>query len=175
MRPITPRAVLLALILTALACGITDRFTGGGGNMKAAPDLWDDVPRMDGITKSEGEMPAWLRLMVRPMLSTMMRGVNNGKDAGDWDVVFFVAAGKTPKDVENFYTPQRMTTYGWGRKGDTACMNLNGDRAILCAFTKSAGGKDVGLVVIAAQDDQGKETSIFFLRNEATSTPTPNR
>ncbi len=103
MKQITPKAVLFLLILSALACGITDRFTGGG--IKTAPDLWSDVPRMEGTTKSDGEMPTWLRLMVRPMLSTMMKGVNNGKDAGEWDAVFFTAAGKTPKDVKDFYTP----------------------------------------------------------------------
>ena len=174
MKPITPKAVLFVLILGAVACGITDRLTGGGG-MKAVAELWSDVPRMDGITKSEGEMPSWLRLLARPVLNTMMRGVNDGKDAGDWDVAFFTVTGKTPKDVMDFYTPARMTNYGWERKGNSNCMNLSGDRAVLCAFVKSAGGKDVGLAVIAALDDEGKQTSIFFLRNEATPTPAANR
>lgn len=174
MKPITPKAFLFVLILGALACGLSDKLTGGG-DMKAVPELWSDVPRMDAMTKSEGEMPSWLRLLVRPVLNTMMRGVNDGKDAGDWDVVFFTAAGKTPKDVKDFYTPERMTTHGWERKGDSTCMNLGGDRAVLCAFTKRAGGKEVGLAVIAAYDEQGKETSLFFLRNEATPPPTANK
>ena len=117
----------------------------------------------------------WLRLLVRPVLNTMMRGVNDGKDAGNWDVVFFTAAGKTPKDVKDFYAPERMAAQGWERKGDSNCVNLAGDRAVLCAFTKRAGDKEVGLAVIAATDEQGKETSLFFLRNEATPTPAANK
>ena len=173
MKRSSPKATLLGLTLIFIACGITDKLAGGG--MKSVAELWSDVPRMEGMTKSEGEMPTWLRLLARPVLSTMMRGVNDGKDAGDWDVVFFTVAGKTPKDVKDFYTPARMTADGWERKGDTTCMNLSGDRAVLCAFTKRAGNKDVGLAVIAASDEQGKETSLFFLRNEAASTPAANK
>ena len=98
MKRSAPKAVWFGLVLIFIACGITDKLTGGD-KMKQAADLWSDVPRMEGMTKSEGEMPAWLRLVVRPVLSAMMRGVNDGKDAGDWDVVFFTVAGKTPKDV----------------------------------------------------------------------------
>ena len=54
-------------------------------------------------------------------------------------------------------------------------MRLSGDRVVLCGFTKRAGGKDIGLAIIAAYDEQGKETSIFFLRNEASSPPAANR
>ena len=170
MKPLTPKALMFVLVLCAVACGLIDKLSGGD-RMKAVPELWGDVPRMEGATKSEGEMPAWLRLLVRPVLNTMMRGVNDGKDAGNWDVVFFTAAGKTPKDVKDFYTPERMTAQGWERKGDTTCLNLSGDRAVLCAFTKRANNKDVGLAIIAARDEQGKETSLFFLRNEATPAP----
>lgn len=174
MKPMTPKALLCVLVLGAVACSLSDKLAGGG-DMKTAPELWSDVPRMEGVTKSEGEMPTWLRLLVRPVLSTMMRGVNDGKDAGTWDVVFFTAAGKTPKDVKDFYTPERMTAQGWAQKEDSACMNLGGDRVTLCAFTKRAGDKDIGLAVIAALDEQGKESSLFFLRNEVTPTPTANR
>ena len=68
-----------------------------------------------------------------------------------------------------------MTTQGWERKGDTTCINLSGDRATLCAFTKRADNKQIGLAIIAAQDEQGKETSIFFLRNETTPPPPANK
>jgi hypothetical protein len=174
MKTTTPKAVLFVLVLSAFACGIANRFTGGD-KMKAAAELWSDVPRMEGITKSDGEMPSWLRLVVRPVLSTMMRGVNDGKDPGVWDVVFYTVTGKTPKDVTDFYSPARMSNYGWERKGDANCMNLSGDGVVLCAFTKHAGDKDVGLVIIAALDEKEKQTSIFFMRNDTTPAPTPNR
>ena len=168
MRQIALKAILFGLTFNTIACcSIADRLTGGR-DMKAVAELWSDVPRMDGITKSEGEMPAGLRLLVRPVLGGMMRGLNDGKDAGDWDVAFYTVTGKTPKDVKDFYAPARMATYGWEQKGNSACMNLSGERAIMCAFTKRAGNKDVGLAIISAADDQGQQTSIFFLRNEAT-------
>ena len=172
MRRSAPKGFLFGLVLIFIACGIADRL--GGGEMKPVADLWSDVPPMGGMTKSDGEMPTWLRLLARPVLNTMMRGVNNGKDAGSWDVAFYTVAGKTPKDVKDFYTPERMTAQGWERKGDSTCANLSGDKAVLCAFTKRAGGKDVGLAIIAALDEQGKETRLFFLRNEASPTPAAN-
>ena len=169
MKQIALKAIVLGLAFNAIACSIADKFTGG--DMNAVAELWSDVPRMDGMAKSQGEMPSWLRLLARPVLNGLMRGLNNGKDAGDWDFIFFTVTGKTPKDVKDFYTPGRMAAYGWEQNGDFACMNLSSDRAILCAFIKHAGDKEIGLAIIAALDDQGNQTSIFFLRSEAASTP----
>ena len=48
------------------------------------------------------------------------------------------------------------------------------DKGVLCSFTKDEAGKSTGLIILAATDDQKKETSVFFLRAEGVSgTPTP--
>src|SRR5580765_8098084 len=56
--------------------------TGSGTNVA---QLWSDVPRMDGMdTSQQIELPTGLKFIAKKMMDTMMRGVNNGKDAGHW-------------------------------------------------------------------------------------------
>src|SRR6185295_7650390 len=56
------------------------------GDMKRVAQLWSDVPPMEGMTQSqETEMPLALRVIARPFLDALMRGLNNGKEAGHWD------------------------------------------------------------------------------------------
>lgn len=165
------------VILSSLACGLLDtavnQATGGNTNMTAVSSLWSDVPPMDGMGNSEAiDMPAWLKALASPIMDAMMRGLNNGSDAGHWDWVAFNLSGKTPADVQAFYTPDRMTGYGW-EQAEAACMPMS-ENGVLCSFTKQDAGKSVGLIVIAATDEQKKETSVFFLRAEGVeSTPTP--
>lgn len=169
---------IATLVLTTLACGLTDsikKATGGDSNMTAVSSLWSDVPPMDGTGASqEIEMPVWLKALARPIMDAMMRGLNNGSDAGHWDWVAFNLSGKTPADVQAFYTPDRMTGYGW-QQAEAACMPMS-ENGVLCSFTKEDAGKSIGLIIIAATDEQKKETSLFFLRAEgveSTSVPTP--
>ena len=91
------------------------------GEMKRVAQLWSDVPPMEGMTQSQQtEMPLALRVVARPFLDALMRGLNNGKEAGHWDVAFFVMNGKTTRDVEGFYVPARMGKYGWQQQGGCA-------------------------------------------------------
>jgi hypothetical protein len=77
-----------------------------------------------------------------------------------------------PADVQAFYTPERMSPFGW-EPADAACLPMT-DKGVLCSFTKDEAGKSTGLIILAATDDQKKETSVFFLRAEGVSgTPTP--
>src|SRR4029079_5151353 len=48
------------------------------------------------------------------------------------------------------------------------------DKGVLCSFTKDEAGVSTGLIILAATDDQKKETSVFFLRAEGVAgAPTP--
>lgn len=169
----------LPLILATLACGLLDtavnKAIGGDSNMTAVSSLWSDVPPMDGMTTAQQiEMPTWLKALARPIMDTMMRGLNNGSDAGHWDWTAFTLSGKAPADVQAFYTPDRMSAFGW-QQADTACMPMS-ENGVLCSFTKEEAGKTTGLIILAATDEQKKETSVFFLRAEGvegTPVPTP--
>ena len=95
-----------------------------------------------------------------------MRGLNNGKEAGHWDVAYFMLNGKTTRDVEAFYVPARMGKYGWQQQG--GCANLS--QATFCSFQKKEGGKAAGLLVIAADDQEHKSTALYFIRQEDQET-----
>ncbi len=134
------------------------------GDMKRVAQLWSDVPPMEGMTQSQQtEMPLALRAVARPFLDALMRGLNNGREAGHWDVAYFMVNGKTTRDVEGFYVPARMGKYGWQQQG--GCANLS--QAAFCSFQKKEGDKQTGLLVIAADDQEHKATALYFIRQEA--------
>ncbi len=171
--------LLLCLMLLAsvsLACGLVNsavntavnKAVGGDNNMRAVSQLWNDVPAMDGMnTAQQVEMPIWLKAVTGPILDGMMKGMNNGQAAGHWDWTAFTLSGKTPQDVQGFYTPERMAQSGW-QPSESGCMPL-ADQGTLCSFTRVEKGKTTGLVIIAATDEQKKEMSVFFLRAEGIS------
>jgi len=137
--------------------------TSAGGEMKSVARLWSDVPALEGMTQSQTEMPLAIRVLARPFLDTLMRGLNNGKPAGHWDVAAYMAAGKTTHDVEAFYVKERMGKYGWEQQG--GCANL--EQATFCSFQKREGQKATGLLIVAADDQEHKSTALYFIRQEA--------
>jgi hypothetical protein len=138
---------------------------GAASGSKVA-ELWNDVPRMDGMDQSQQiEMPVGLKIIASKMLDGMMRGVNNGKDAGHWDWAAFSVKGKTPNEVQTFYTAERMSEHGW--KSEGGCTNMpGGEDATFCAFTKQEGQKGTGLIIISTLDKESNATSMFFIRQE---------
>src|SRR5512144_1853170 len=105
MNRIRLSTILAALVLAALACGLPTNFlnqvTGGNSNMQAVATLWDDVPPMKQMTTAQQiEMPAELKALARPIMDTMMRGLNNGQDAGHWDWITFSLSATVPADVQ---------------------------------------------------------------------------
>ncbi|QLQ06621.1 MAG: hypothetical protein HZY76_11620 [Anaerolineae bacterium] len=182
--------IFLSLTMLAsvfLACGpvnaVVNKAIGGNSDMRAVSQLWDDVPAMDGMGAAQQvEMPVWLKALTGPILDGMMKGLNDGQSAGHWDWTAFTLSGKTPDDVQAFYTPERMANTGW-KQSESGCIPM-ADQGTLCTFTKEDQGKTTGLVIIAASDDQKKETSIFFRaeglphtwsRVSASSTETQSR
>jgi len=134
------------------------------GEMKSVARLWSDVPPFEGMTQSQqAEMPLAIRVVARPFLDGVMRGLNNGKPAGHWDVAFFTVTGKTIRDVGAFYVPARMTKFGWQQQG--GCANVG--ETTFCSFQKREGDKGTGLLIIAADDEEDKSTALYFLRQES--------
>ncbi|MCC6188186.1 MAG: hypothetical protein IT318_04100 [Anaerolineales bacterium] len=172
-------ALASTLALAALACGLTeqvvDRVAGGGDELQAVAELWSDVPPMDGMTAAQQmEMPAWLKALARPVMDQMMKSLNDGQAAGHWDWTAFALSGTAPADVQVFYSPDRMAEHGW-QQAEAACLPM-GEQGVLCSFTKEAGGTTTGLIVLAALDEEQKQTSVFFLRAEGVDgTPAPGQ
>jgi hypothetical protein len=167
---------LLALLAASLACGMLDQAvdsaTGGDQDMTRVESLWSDVPPMDGMGAAQQiEMPALIKAVARPMMDAMMRGLNDGADAGHWDWTGFMLTDKTPADVQAFYSPERMTAFGW-QPAQAACLPMS-DSGVMCSFTKEDAGISTGLMIIAAADEQKGETSLFFLRSEGLDAEGP--
>jgi hypothetical protein len=122
-------------------------------------------------TTQQIEMPVWLKTLARPVMDTMMRGLNDGQDAGHWDWTSFQLSSLTPADVQAFYTPERMAGYGWAQ-AEGGCLPMTA-QSVMCSFTKEESGGSTGLIIIAAADEQQQSTSVFFLRAEGVSSSTP--
>ena len=154
-------AVLLsvAMFLT-MACGILNNLTGGGAGTTA--NLWPDVPAFEGATKADLDLPLPAKLAVQAMFQ------------GKLEFIAYTTS-KTPQDVVNFYTADRMKASGWttesvGCTGDTSGSSNQG---AFCFYGKNEEGKDIGLAIVVTQDDKTKQSQIFYVRIDVTPTPTP--
>jgi hypothetical protein len=108
-------------------------------DLKNMPELWSDVPKMPGMTDSQHvDMSVAMKLLARPILDKMMSGVNDGKDAGQWDWTGYSISAKSVADVQQFYTSDRMAENGWQSEGGCSTMNsgFSSEQLVLCAFQK---------------------------------------
>jgi len=67
-----------------------------------------------------------------------------------------------------------MTSFGnWEASKESTCLDGkgNGIDGVLCLFEKTADKKQIGLAIVAMQDDKTKKTNIFFLRVEKPADP----
>lgn len=179
------RKVLLATLFLGLpvllACGLTNTVTEavtGGDSFKPATALWSDVPPMSGLTPSELEdLPLPVKLLMRTMIGNLGRLNAEGEDqtTGNVDWISYNSSG-TPDDVESFYTPELMAGNGWAAEGSEACTGGSAsglaESGTLCTFSKTEGGEDILLAIIATQEEAGKPTGVFFLRLEVPADST---
>lgn len=183
MRRVIVLGVLVLALPTILACGLTNTITNtvaGGGNYTQATSMWSDVPQMDGLTPNQtADLPAGVKLIMRLVLGNLGRLNGPGQDqsTGNIDWLAFNSTG-TPDDVQTFYTTDRMVAAGWDQTDGSGCQSNSSSGTdlggVFCVFGKSANGLDTYLAIIATQDANTKQTSVFFLRLEgATATPTP--
>jgi len=168
-------ATLFLSLPVLLACGLTNTVTDavtGGDSFKPASALWSDVPPMSGLTPSELEdLPLPVKLLMRTMIGNLGRLNAEGEDqtTGNIDWISYNSSG-TPEDVKNFYTAETMAGNGWAVEGSEACGSgsVSGlaETGTFCSFSKTEGGKDILLAIIATQEEAGKPTGVFFLRLE---------
>jgi hypothetical protein len=168
---------IAALVLTTLACSVVDttigKLIGGSDNMTVVSQLWSDVPRMDGLTPSQMDMPLPIKLTARTIIGNLGRLNKEGEDktTGNIDWIVFTSR-QTPTDVMNFYTAARMKASGW-ETGDASPCVSGSETGIpqvgaFCVFQKTQNGKQAQLAILVAPDEQTKQTHIFFLRLEMT-------
>lgn len=175
MKSISSGTSVILLILVVMSCNLAEKFVPGGTDMKRTAELWSDVPRMDGLAHSDMELPVAIKIVIRTALNNLWRLNKEGEDktpaTGDW--IVFTYDGKLA-DVQNFYTNARMTSFGnWEASKESTCLDgkSNGIDGVLCMFEKTADRKQIGLAIIAMQDDKAKKTNVFFLRIEKPADP----
>jgi hypothetical protein len=166
-----PTAIIFAILaLAVMSCGLFDKLAGGGPDLQKTDELWSDVPRMDGLSPSDMELPLAIKVLMRTVLNNLWRVNKEGEDktpvSGDW--IVFTTSG-TPADVQSFYTNERMASFGnWELGKNSTCLDGKdkGVNGVLCVFQKTADKKQVELAIIAMQDDKTKQTNVFYLRLE---------
>lgn len=178
MSKISAAILVSSLVLAVASCSAIKKFTGDQ-NLKKVGDLWSDVPRMDGLALSEAEMPMYVKVLMRTVLNNLGRLNNANEDqthsTGDWAV--FTTA-KVGDDVRNFYTNERMTNFGkWDASNKSTCLNGSeyGFSGVACVFKKSSNNRGIGLLIVAAQDQEKKQTTVFFVRVETDDKPATNK
>jgi hypothetical protein len=179
MSKISAAILFGALVLAVASCRMIKTLTGDDQNLKKVGDLWSDVPRMDGLASSEAEMPIYVKLLMRTALNNLWRLNKENEDrtpsSGDWAVF---STPKLPEDVKNFYTNERMTSFGsWEASKNSTCLDgsKQGFSGVACVFKKLSNNRGIGLLIVAAQDEQKKQTNIFFVRVETDETPAANK
>ena len=161
-------AMLLMFAFTMLmtsGCSIASALMGGQCS-GTVDDLWSDVPRLDNMTKTNLELPLSTRLIIKTAVKAI-----GGNDNGQFDFIAYTT-NKTPKEVMDFYTTQRMTDAGWnagnlpGCTGDTTGSSTQGS---LCIFGKQQDKQGSLLAIVVAQDDSTKQTQLFYVRLAANN------
>ena len=154
-------ASLLALVLilgVAISCKLSERLAGDK-NAGTVSELWPDVPPFQGATKAEIEIPLGMRLLIR--------GMTQGK-------VNFISfrTDKPAQEIKDFYSNDRMKAAGWAAndKGCTGDTEDTKNHGAVCLFSRKSGGKEEGLAIIVAQDENLPETNIFYARIDTTNT-----
>jgi hypothetical protein len=167
----TATAIAFVILLFAIiSCNLAGKLINTGQDMPRASELWSDVPRMDGLSPSDVEPPLAIKLIMRTVLNNLWRLNKEGEDKtpvnGDW--ITFTHNGP-PADIKNFHTSERMTSFGnWEASKESTCIDGKdkGIDGVLCVFQKIADKKQIGLAIVAGQDEKTKQTTVFYLRLE---------
>ncbi len=157
----------LAALLTLSGCGAADALLGGskGGTVTT---LWADVPALDGATQSDIAMPLAAKLILQGMIKASAQ--SEGAKLDSFDFIAFTTS-KTPEEVQNFYTIEKMTAAGWNGKDQPGCTGGKSDAGLggaICIFAKGDGPDKGGaaLFMMIGQDEKTKQTNIFYVRVE---------
>jgi hypothetical protein len=158
-------ATALAVLMTfALGCGMLSSLVGG--NATAVNDLWSDVPKLEGATREQAEMPAAVKVAANAALG------------GSFDFVVYKTT-KPADEIKAFYSVERMQGLGWDANSG-GCNSISaetggGTNATggFCTFTKVQDGKQGVLLIVLGQADEAKESRLFYARAVLPPTPVP--
>jgi hypothetical protein len=150
----------LLLVLSTMACSLSGLIPGTGGGSSVS-DLWPDVPRMDGMTLLKEDLPLEVRVMVQAVFTAA------SDNQGNLNFVAYTTA-KTPAEVVDFYTTERMKSAGWQNSDQVGCLaDTSGTTGAggICLFGKETGDNSGTLLaIVPSVDSKTQKTSVFFAR-----------
>lgn len=163
------------LALTAFmvsGCGLAGSVLGGNKGGTVA-NLWSDVPAMPNATKANISIPPLANLIVQGFVSAA-NAQNSDSDTklDKFDFIGYTTAD-SPQAVSDFYTVEAMKAAGWDSADMPGCQVGEGQGAAggFCAFgKKDASNKQTVLMIMPVQDNSTKQTQIFYVRFEGTTT-----
>lgn len=149
--------ILVAALVFTSACGMVTSLLSGR-SAGTVDELWSDVPRMDGMSKADLDMPLAARLALQAISQGRMNFIAFTTDA-------------TPQAVLDFYTAERMAAQGWQSGEQGGCFGSSDssqEDVTVCIFTKQADGRNELLGIVAGHDPETNKTAVFFGRIDAT-------
>ncbi|MBI4670672.1 MAG: hypothetical protein HY741_03260 [Chloroflexi bacterium] len=160
--------VVLVGVLVA-GCDLAKNVTGQ--NAGTVANLWSDVPALDGATKVNLDLPLPVQLIIQGFIQAANNDSSSDTRLDKFDFIAYQSA-LTPQQVAEFYTLEKMQAAGWNSSDTPGCTAGTGDTsgsAGFCVFGKTGdGGKQTVLLILPVQDDQTKQTQVFYIRFEGT-------
>jgi hypothetical protein len=155
-------ALLVGMMLFTSACNMVSSLLTGRSSGTVG-ELWADVPPVPGATQADMEMPLAARLAIQAMLQ------------GRMDFIAFTS-DQTPTQVQSIYTQETMNAHGWNLEDGPGCIGDSSDEDMgaICFFGKREDGRDYGLAIVVAVDEDTRETNIFYARIDLTEESNDN-
>jgi hypothetical protein len=177
-KSITTVLILISILATvAVACNLSSIANKVGGSASSVSSLWLDVPKMDGLTKSDLNLPLEAKILIQGYFAAASKG------QGSLDFIAFTT-NASPADISDYYTFDRMGQADWKTNEQVGCTTFaastetpdSTSSGAICVFAKDEGNnKGALLAIFAAPDDKNSsQTDVYFARVEiADLTPQP--
>ena len=104
--------LLAAVLLVTAGCG--------GGKGGTVSNMWSDVPTLPDSKKADFKLPLPIRLIMQTAIKASAS--NSDVNLDKFDFVGY-STSKSPQEVTEFYTQERMSEAGWNKTDQPGCMS----------------------------------------------------
>jgi len=161
--------LLVSLVMVAAVvsgCGLASSLMGR--NAGTVSQLWSDVPQLPNASKSNIDIPLPVQFIVQGFMQAANADSSNDTKLDKFDFVVYQTTD-TPQQVADFYTVDKMSAAGWNKDDTPGCASGAQAGAGFCVFGKQANANQgTVLLIVPVQDDQTKQTQVFYVRFEGT-------
>ena len=148
--------MLAAIMLVNAGCG------GKGGTVS---NMWSDVPTLPDSKKADFKLPLPIRLIMQTAVKASASDSDVNLDKFDF---LGYSTSKSPQEVTEFYTQERMSEAGWNKTDQPGCMSGSDGQGLggggFCVFGKDDGNKQSVLFIATAQEEGKNDTQVFYVR-----------